>query len=237
MIAAIYKSKGPTSHGVVDALRKITGERRVGHAGTLDPLAKGVLVVGIGREGTRALKNITAKDKEYVAEIRLGAESSTDDAEGKISYVSYESRSHKIAHKIGEAEIVSYESRSHKIGEVEIESALAKFRGKIFQIPPSYSAVKIRGKEAYKLARKGEVPELKPREVEIKEIEILKYEWPDLKLRVVTGPGVYIRALARDLGRTLGTGGYLADLERTRVGEFTKERAFTLEEFTRFWRE
>lgn len=199
-IIVIYKPKGPTSHDIIAEIRKITNERRVGHAGTLDPLARGVLVVGIGREATKKLSQIVKKEKEYIAEITFGKESTTDDAEGEKK-----------------------EWKVNKIpGHEDIEKIIQQFKGKIMQTPPVYSALKVRGKAAYKFARRGESIELKPREVEIKEIKMLKYEWPFLTLKVVTGPGVYIRALARDLGKELGVGGYLSDLERIRVGEFRK---------------
>ncbi len=207
-IFAIYKPKGPTSHDIVDEIRKITGEKRVGHAGTLDPLARGVLVVGVGREATKKLGEVVQKEKEYIAEIKLGEESSTDDEEGE-----------KTKSQVNKS--ISFE---------DVEWVIGGFVGVIQQTPPAYSAIKIRGRKAYELARKNIKPDLKPREIEIKEIEILDYKWPFLKIRVVTGPGVYIRALARDIGRKLGVGGYLADLERTRVGEFTKEKAVEIED-------
>ncbi|KKU05774.1 MAG: tRNA pseudouridine synthase B [Parcubacteria group bacterium GW2011_GWA2_45_30] len=205
-IIAIYKPKGPTSHDIIDEIRKITGERRVGHAGTLDPLARGVLVIGIGRDATKKLSEVVKKEKEYIAEITFGVESLTDDAEGE-----------KTQRNIKESP-----SRE------TIEKILAKFIGKIQQTPPIFSALKIKGESAYRKARRGEKIKLKPREVEIKSVEVLKYEWPRLMLKVITGPGVYIRALARDLGQALGVGGYLSDLERTRVGEFKKEDALNL---------
>ena len=206
-IFAVYKPKGPTSHDIIDKLRKKTGVKKIGHAGTLDPLASGVLVVGVGREATKQLGNIVKKEKEYLAKIRLGMTSTTDDEEGE-----------KVV-------VVALSNAKRLLKVLEVEKAVLKFRGEILQTPPIYSAVKVKGKEAYKLARKGQTPKLKPRKVLIKEIEILNYKWPYLKLRVVTGPGVYIRALARDIGKTLKTGGYLAELERTRVGDFTKENA------------
>lgn len=212
-ILPIYKPKGPTSHDVMDKLRKITGIKKIGHAGTLDPLARGVLVVGIGREATRELSNVVSKEKEYLAKVKLGIESTTDDEEGEKE-------------EIGVSEIPSLE---------EVKKVVSDFQGQILQTPPVYSAVKIKGREAYKLARQGKEPKLEPREVEIKKIEILKYQWPELKLLIVTGPGVYIRAMARDIGKKLRTGGYLSDLERVRVGDFTKEKAMTLEEFKNFW--
>lgn len=208
MVVAVYKEKGPTSHDVVDEIRRITGEKKVGHAGTLDPQASGVLVVGIGRESTKELGEIVKKEKEYIANIRLGATSTTDDIEGE-----------KEETKFAEPPT-----------EGNVKDVLGEFLGNTQQVPPIYSAVKIRGKEAYKRARRGEKVILEPREVKIKNIEILEYSWPHLKIKVVTGPGVYIRSLARDIGEKLRVGGYLADLERTRVGEFTKEKSLTLEE-------
>ena len=208
-ILAIYKPKGPTSRRVLNDIQRITGERHIGHAGTLDPLASGVLVVGIGREATKKLKDVVASEKEYIAKIKLGETSATDDEEGE------------------KTRIMKHESR---IKREDIEKILTDFIGKIQQIPPVYSAIKIKGKEAYKRVRKGEDVKMEPREVEIKNIEILSHEYPFLTLRVITGPGVYIRSLARDIGEKLGVGGYLADLERTRVGNFKKEDAIALEE-------
>lgn len=211
-IFAIYKPKGPTSFDIIRGLQNALGKRGgIGHAGTLDPLASGVLVIGVGREATKQLGSIVAKEKEYVAKICLGKTSTTDDEEGE-----------KTEHLV--KNIPSRE---------EIESVVKTFVGIILQIPPIYSALKVAGKTAYSLARKGKHVELKARAVEIKDIEILSYEWPMVILRVTTGPGVYIRALARDMGEKLGVGGYLADLERTRVGEFTKENSLTPEEAVR----
>ncbi len=208
-IFAIYKSKGPTSHDVVDEVRKITGEKRVGHAGTLDPLASGVLVIGVGREATKKLSEIVKKEKEYLAIIRLGITSATDDEEGDKKVT----------------------SNKQQVTRDDIEEAVKSFKGVIQQTPPVYSAVKVKGQEAYKRTRRGEEVKLEPREIEIKKIEIIDYNWPFLKLRVITGPGVYIRSLARDIGAKLKVGGYLAELERTRVGKYTKDQAVTLEEF------
>lgn len=205
---AIYKPKGPTSYEIVEIVRKLVGLKKVGHAGTLDPLAKGILVIGIGRESTRRLKEITSRDKEYITTIRLGMESATDDEEGDKK-------------EIAISRIPSLE---------EIKRVVGCFIGQYHQVPPAFSAVKIKGKEAYKLARQGKSLLLKPRLVKIKEIKIYEYDWPYLKLKVVSGPGVYIRALARDIGRTLKTGGYVFELERTRVGEFSKKEALEISE-------
>lgn len=210
-ILAVNKPKGPTSFDIIRKIRKIVHEKKVGHAGTLDPLAQGVLVVGVGREATRKLDEIVQKEKEYVAKVKLGAFSETDDAEGEKQKV----------------EVQSIPSQA------EIEDVLAKKIGDIRQVSPRYSAVKISGKEAYKRARMGEKFTLPERFVEIKEIEILSYGWPFLELRLVTGPGVYVRSLAREIGDDLGTGGYLAYLLRTRVGQFNLEEAVTLEQIER----
>lgn len=208
-IFAVYKPKGPTSHDIVAKIRRLTGEKTVGHAGTLDPLARGILVIGVGREATKRLHEAVGAEKEYIADITFGAESTTDDAEGlALSAVE------------GEKTLIAVTA---KPTELEIREVLTHFTGEIMQMPPQYSALKVGGKTAYSLARKGKVAPLESRKVFVKEIELLEYNWPQLKLRVVTGPGVYIRALARDLGRVLKVGGYLSDLERTRVGDFKKD--------------
>ncbi len=212
-ILAIYKPKGPTSNDIVQNIKRVVGNEKVGHAGTLDPLAEGVLVLGIGREATKKLNEVVRKEKEYLAKVKLGETSVTDDEEGGKTKI----------------EVAEKPSRA------DIERVLKSFLGKIKQVPPIYSAVKVNGKEAYKLARRGGKPLLLERCVEIKEIGILDYEWPHLDLRVVTGPGVYVRALARDIGEKLKTGAYLANLKRTRVGNFTAEKALTLDEFKKQW--
>lgn len=205
-ILAVWKPKGPTSNDVLKQIKRATGETKVGHAGTLDPLASGILVIGIGREATKRLACFVEKEKEYLAQVRLGVESETDDAEGKKTPVRVE----KIP------------SRG------ELIKVLREFEGKISQIPPLYSAVKIRGQEAYKRARRGEEVKPKSRLVVIKKIELVDYSWPLLVIKTTTGPGVYVRALARDLGKRLETGGYLAELERTRVGSFDKKNVLSI---------
>ncbi|MBI4991724.1 MAG: tRNA pseudouridine(55) synthase TruB [Candidatus Harrisonbacteria bacterium] len=209
-IFAVYKPKGPTSYDILREIKKTIGDKKIGHAGTLDPLASGVLVIGIGREATKRLGGEVKKEKEYLAEIKLGVISSTDDEEGDKT----------------EKKIIRQPSKE-EVGEV-----LKKFEGKIMQVPPIFSAIKISGKSAYKLARQGKAPELKAREVEIKKINLIKYQWPFLELSAVTGPGVYIRSLARDIGKELGCGGYLADLERIRVGQFTKENSVRISDLS-----
>jgi tRNA pseudouridine55 synthase len=195
-----------SSHDVINRVRRASGIRTVGHAGTLDPLARGVLVIGVGRTATRGLAEEVQKEKEYITVVRLGITSSTDDEEGE-----------KTTHAV--ATIPSHEA---------VEVAVQKFVGAIMQVPPIYSALKIKGKAAYAYAREGKEITMQARPVVIKEIEILSYEYPDIRVRAVTGAGVYIRSLARDIGTALGTGAYMADLERTRVGEYTKDRCIAL---------
>ncbi len=201
-----YKPKGPTSFDIIGKLRKLTGIKKIGHAGTLDPLAKGVLVVGIGREATRKLYEVVESEKEYLATVRFGMESTTDDEAGEKTNVEYK----------------------NKPTRREVEKELLKFRGKILQQPPIFSAIKIKGRRAYDLARKGEKPKLKKRKVEVREIKIIKYKWPLLKIKIICGKGFYVRSLARDLGKKLKVGGYLAELERTRVGQFKKSGAIKI---------
>ncbi|MCK4635956.1 MAG: tRNA pseudouridine(55) synthase TruB [Candidatus Moranbacteria bacterium] len=193
--------------------RKKTGNRKikVGHAGTLDPLATGVLVIAIGREYTKQIDKVVQSEKEYLAEIKLGETSETDDQEGKKTIYNVENVPTKS----------------------EIKKTLKKFTGKIKQTPPAYSAIKIKGQEAYKRVRKGEIVKMKEREVEIKKIDLLFYDFPILKIKVVCGKGTYIRSLARDVGEELKIGGYLFSLQRTRVGKFELKNAYEVFEFKR----
>lgn len=206
-IFAVNKPLGITSHDVIYKLRRKTGEKRIGHAGTLDPLASGVLVVAVGREFTKQLDKIVKSEKEYIAEIFLGETSTTDDMEGEKTEI----------------------NKEIKPNLDEIQTIIPTFVGKIMQTPPQYSAIKVKGETAYKAARKGKELKLEPREVEVKKIEVLNYEYPVVKLKIICGKGVYIRSLARDLGKKLKTGGYLKSLSRTRVGEFKIEDAVKLE--------
>lgn len=205
-IFAVNKPIGMTSHDVVNIVRKKTGIKRVGHGGTLDPLASGVLVIAVGRENTKKLNEYVKGEKEYIAEIKLGQTSTTDDEEGDKKTVNV--KTPPLQDKI--------------------ETTSKLFVGKIMQTPPIYSAVKLAGKPAHRRVRKGETVKLEPREVIIHAIEVLSYKYPILKLKVTTGPGVYIRALARDIGEKLKTGGYLKSLTRTRVNNFTIEKALLL---------
>jgi len=213
-IFAVYKERGMTSHDVVDAVRRATGQKRVGHAGTLDPLAKGILIVGVGRPATRQLGQLAEKEKEYVTRIRLGFRSTTDDDEGRKEEVA----------------VTAIPT------EGDVRTALERFAGVISQRPPAFSALKLQGRPAYRLARKDTSLQLAAREVLVKAIELLSYEWPLADVRMVTGPGVYVRAIARDLGEALGTGGYVEELERTRVGSYTADQAVHTSELRRLRR-
>ncbi|MDA1337433.1 MAG: tRNA pseudouridine(55) synthase TruB [bacterium] len=210
MILNINKPRGITSHDVVDRVREITGEKRVGHAGTLDPFATGVLIIATTREDTKKLSEITKNTKkEYIATMELGKTSTTGDPEGTI-----ESSLH----------VSTYPDLA------KVADTLKGFVGEIMQTPPLYSAIKVHGVPAYKLARKGKAVKLSPRTVEIKELELLSYKPPLLTIRVVCSAGTYIRSLAKDIGEKLGTGAYLCELERTRVGTFKLKDSVSLEQ-------
>ena len=202
-IINVYKPKGPTSRQVLNQIGRSTGVKKIGHAGTLDPLAEGVLVVALGREATKKLGDTVKKEKCYEAEITLGAYSETDDAEGPIT--------------------VKYNCNLPPADT--IKTILESFIGQHEQTPPIFSAVKIKGIRAYKLARRGRRRQLKARVIKIKKIKLISYHWPMIKIKITTGPGVYVRSLARDLGEKLGTGAYLSGLKRVRVGQYKIEDA------------
>jgi tRNA pseudouridine55 synthase len=213
MFILVDKPKAVTSHDVVDKVRKITGEKKVGHAGTLDPNATGLLIIGVGRTSTKKLGVIARKTrKTYLAYIYLGEERDTDDVEGKV---------------IKRAENYSYPS-----GRI-IQSVLGSFIGKQNQTPPAYSALKLKGKKAYELARKGIDFKLKPRIIEIFSIKVIKYKYPTLNIEVVVSSGTYIRSLARDIGRKLGCGAYLKNLRRKKIGRFSVKDAVKLTNLTK----
>lgn len=207
-IAVIDKPAGITSHGVVGRLRFELGTRKVGHAGTLDPMATGVLVFGVGK-GTKLLTYITGVDKEYTATIRLGAATFTDDAMGEVT-------------SWASAPLPSLD---------QVREATVPLTGDIMQRPSAVSAIKVDGKRAYKRARSGEDVELKERPVTVSEFEVLGgreaefdgHQVFDVDVRVACSSGTYIRALARDLGETFSVGGHLTALRRTRVGPFTED--------------
>ncbi len=212
-ILVVDKPKHVSSTHVVRIVKRrltnagVAKSVKVGHAGTLDPLATGVIVVLVGK-ATKLCDRVMAGAKEYIADVDLSRRSTTDDEEGEITEIS----------------LLRPPERA------EVEAACATFVGVIQQRPPAHSAVWVRGERAYDLARKGRTLDLAARAVRVDAIEILRYEFPIVTLRVACGKGVYIRSLARDLGETLGGGGMLTALRRTRVGPFRVEQATHLDE-------
>jgi tRNA pseudouridine55 synthase len=208
-IVVVDKPAGLTSHDVVAKLRRIAGTRRVGHAGTLDPMATGVLIIGVG-QATRLLGHLALTDKDYDATIQLGAATTTDDAEGEIV-------------ESVDADVVA------AVTDEAIATQIAALTGQISQVPSSVSAIKVDGVRSYQRVRDGETFELKARDVTVARFDLVERRGSDLDVRVTCSTGTYIRALARDLGSALGVGGHLTALRRTRVGGFGIERAKTLE--------
>jgi tRNA pseudouridine55 synthase len=203
----INKPRGLTSHDVVMRVRRIFGEKKVGHTGTLDPSATGVLVVCIGR-ATRIAQYLEAGEKEYHAVMRMGVTTDTLDAEGRI----LDSR--------------TYVSPDRS----RVLDVLKQFIGPILQTPPAYSAIKVGGIPSYKLARQGKAEPLKPRAVTVRSIDLCEYNDPLISLRICCSKGVYIRTLCADIGEALGTGAHLTSLVRIRSGGFRIAQAFSLDQ-------
>lgn len=191
---------------MVAQVRRMSGIKKVGHAGTLDPEAEGLMIILVGKEYTRQAANYSKLDKTYEFSIKLGENSSTDDEEGEKTVVS-----------------------AKKPSTDEIKAILEQFTGKIAQTPPVYSAIKVNGQRAYKLARQGKEPELKPRPVHIYELELLNYKYPSVTLRAKVSSGTYIRSLARSIGESLETGAYCTRILRTQVGDYNLEQATALD--------
>lgn len=216
----VDKPYGWTSFDVVKRIRGVMLRRmgvkkmKVGHAGTLDPLATGVMIVVSGKS-TKLIEQLQSGVKEYIATIALGATTPSYDLETEID------ARYPTAHITREL----------------VEEVLAKFTGRIEQVPPAFSACKIDGKRAYKMARKGDAVELKPKILVIDEIELLEYSPESITIRVVCSKGTYIRALARDIGAALGSGGHLTALRRTRVGDVTIDRCLSLDDAVSMLRE
>lgn len=202
----VLKPPGMTSHDVVDFSRRLLKLKKIGHSGTLDPVAAGVLPVFIGK-ATKAIEFFMEDDKEYIAEIRLGVTTDTGDFEGNITNISPE-----------------------KIDRLKFEETLKQFTGEVLQIPPMYSAVRYKGRKLYELARQGIVVERKPRKVNIYFMDLLDFSGDTAIVRVACSKGTYIRTLCEDIGNELGCGACLSCLVRTRSGSFTIENSTTLEE-------
>ena len=210
-LVIVDKPGGMTSHDVVAKVRRLAGTRKVGHAGTLDPMATGVLVVGV-EKATRLLGHLMLTEKEYAATIRLGESTSTDDAEGELTGT----------------------TSTANLTEEAIATAVKTLTGEILQVPPKVSAIKVGGQRAYKLTRAGAAPDLQARPVTVYEFSVtgIRHDQDllDLDATVRCSSGTYIRALARDLGEVLGAGGHLTALRRTRVGGYRVEDARTLDQ-------
>lgn len=212
MFLLINKPKGISSFAVVREIRKITGVKKVGHGGTLDPAACGLLIVALGRQSTKQLSKILKNSKKtYEAEIFLGKQTSTDDADGEVIKTS------------------NIESPSNGV----VAEALRKYVGTIQQLPPTYSAIKISGKKSYELAREGKIQKLKKRTVTIHSLQLLRYSSMKIKIKTVVSSGVYIRSLARDVGISLGTYAYLSYLNRIKIGKHELENATPLSLLTK----
>ncbi len=205
-VLAIDKPEGPTSHDIVRRVRRALGTRRVGHCGTLDPLATGLLLVCVGRL-TRLSEWLTGADKRYTACFRLGATSDTADAQGEITSV-----------------------EGHIPSALEVENAMAHWCGVIEQVPPSHSAIKVDGVRSYHRARRQEIVSLPARTVTVSRFELDAYEYPQMRVSVDCSKGTYIRALARDVGEMLGCGGYVEVLRRTGIGTVDIAVAVTLDD-------
>lgn len=211
MLLLIDKPKGVTSHDVVDHIRDITGKKKVGHGGTLDPNATGLLVVGVTRGGTKQLGPLqTDTKKTYEATVCFGKQTDTLDADGEV---------------IAKSDVDA-------IPMQQITSVLDSFLGTQQQKPPAYSAVRVNGERAYKQARSNKSPDVPPRVIEVYSLDIDSYSFPNLRITTTVSSGTYIRSLARDIGRRLGCVAFLQDLRRTRVGQFSIDDAHELTEIT-----
>ncbi len=195
-----FKPKGPTSHDVVDEVRKKTGERRVGHAGTLDPFARGVLILGVGRRATRILEFLKGREKVYWVKMRLGIVTETFDVTGNVVE----------------------ENECDVSGDI-VKKVVESFVGEYLQVPPAYSAKRYKGKRLYELAREGKIIRLPPKKVRIYDVWDLKVNLPFVSFRVRTSPGTYVRSLSMDIGYKLGCGAVVMELVREAVGEFKVE--------------
>jgi len=246
MYLLINKPAGPTSHDVVNRLRHITGIKKIGHAGTLDPFASGLLIIAISRESTREIDKFVKLDKEYIATIKLGAVSDTYDRTGKIEIRNRKSEivfapparggdaiaSPALSGTPAMAEGVGAFTISNFPKLKNIKKILKSLLGKQLQTPPMYSAKKINGQKLYELARLGKEVARPASKIEIKKIKILDYQFPFLKIKVACSSGTYIRSLANDVGEKLKTGAYLEELERTKIGKYKIKKSVSLEKLT-----
>jgi tRNA pseudouridine55 synthase len=214
MFLLVNKPIGLTSHAVINYLRRLTGIKRIGHAGTLDPFADGLLIVAVSRESTKKLNQFLKMDKSYEATLQLGAVSNTYDSTGEITKTVFDK---KILPN-----------------KKQLSQIIAKFIGEQWQTPPIFSAKKIHGRKAYELARKGQTPILKPCQITIYDLKIKKYAPKKLELKIVVhcSSGTYIRSLGHDLGLALSCGAYLSSLRRTSIGPYSLKNSVPLDSLT-----
>ncbi len=212
VVLNIDKPVGMTSFEVVEKVRNITGEQKVGHAGTLDPMAGGVLIVLVGRGATRRFQEFMTLPKTYITTIRLGVMTDTHDLEGTV---------------LSDLPVT--------IDNAQVQAMLHRFQGNIHQVPPMYSAKKVDGQRLYRLAKQGKTVERESSEVTIHDLTLLDRTGRDIQLRVRCSKGTYIRALARDMGGELGTHGVVVQLTRTAVGQYNLENAIPLDDLERRW--
>lgn len=228
----VNKPGGFTSHDVVAVARRMLKIKKIGHAGTLDPMATGLLILGVGK-ATKKLGSIIGLPKTYTAEITLGATSTTDDKEGVIEPFTAPATAgvHDVDSRV-RGNGTSLEILPLTPTLKEIETCLKKFIGEQQQTPPQFSAIKINGQRAYKIARQGKIVELKPRTITIYDIRLISYEYPLINIETSVSSGTYIRSLARDIGQALKTGAYLSRLERTSIGEYKLDDAIELDKIS-----
>lgn len=214
-VLLVDKEPGPTSHDIIDRLRKATGIRKIGHAGTLDPFADGLLVCLVGKTATRLSQDMVGFDKEYIFGLRLGKATDTLDREGRLT---------ETNHHIDIDQVL-----------MDLPEVIQRFVGKKTQIPPMYSAKKVKGKKLYELAREGKTIERKPVDIEIYSLELLDFEedeFPLITFRAHCSSGTYIRVLGADIAAQLGYAGHLESLRRTHVGDFSVEDAIDAQVLT-----
>jgi len=203
----IHKPVGPTSHDIINYLRRITKIQKIGHAGTLDPFASGLLIIAIGKPSTKKIQQFVGLDKVYQVKLKLGAKSNTFDCTG----------------------IIEIKKDAQVPTLFQIQKILKKFLGPQDQVPPMFSAKKIQGQKLYELARKGLIVKRKPHKIKIDYIKLLKYRWPLLTLKIKCSSGTYIRALVNDIGQLLDCGAYAEELKRVKIGKHDLKKAYTPE--------
>lgn len=206
-ILLVDKPQGITSHDVVSKMRRVFHMKKVGHAGTLDPMATGMLLILIGK-ATKASQYLMSMDKEYAGKVKLGVNTDSQDADGEITE----------------------ERPVPELTEAQVKAEMKTFMGDQYQLPPMFSAKKINGQKLYKLARQGKTVEREPRVIHISRFDMTKFELPEVSFIVGTSKGAYVRTIAYDLGERLGCGGHLNELRRTAVGQFRIEKASTIDE-------